>query len=124
MLSPEVFSIALWVLGGLLTTLAAFSAVIWSMIRKEASDHSAKLEQKVDHSRFQDLEARFLRDVESVRDNNEKVIDRLELKHNRDMESMQSNFREQMQQIREALRTTETNILNQMNLLFKSNHNT
>lgn len=114
--------LSMYLLGGAIFVLTCLFGTVWGFMRQEAKDHALKLDQKVDNGRFHELEARFTKELDSVKENGEKLIDKLQSKHERELESMQSNFREQMQQIREQVRQTETNILNQMNLLFKANN--
>ena len=115
--SVEIVS---WVLSGALFLLTVLGGICWTFVREEAKDHASKLEQKVDNQRFQELEMRMSKELESVKENSERLIDKLQSRHEREMEAMQNNFREQMAQIREQVRATEHNILNQMNLLFKN----
>lgn len=116
--SVEIVS---WILSGALFLLTVLGGICWTFVREEAKDHANRIEQKVDNHRFQDLESRMSREVENVKESSERLMDKLQQRHDRDLEAMQSNFREQMSQVREQLKSTELNILNQMNLLFKSN---
>ena len=110
-----------WIISSAGFLLSVLFGVIWNFTRLEIRELKQQNEQKVDNNRFLSLESKFNKDLEDMKDNSERLIDKLQSRHDKDLDAMQSNFREQMTQIREQVRASETNILNQMNLLFKSN---
>ncbi len=100
-----------------MTILAAFFTVIWGMVRKEANEHAIKIEQKVDQSRFHELEGKFDKDITLMRTNNEKVIEQLSHRHDKDLATMSQSFKDQLETVRSQILSTEANILAQMRLI-------
>ncbi len=110
--------VTIWILTGALSLVTILSGTIWKMIRDEAKEQAKKIDQKADQDRVHDIENRWTTELSSVRDNNEKLVNKLEQRHDRELDAMASRLSDQ-------IRNSETNILTQIRLMIdvlKSGH--
>lgn len=101
-----------WVLGGALTLLSTLGGIIWTMIRNEAAKQAEELSKKVDASRLHEAEQRWAQELNAVASNGEKLVNKLEQRHDKEMEQMAVRLGEQ-------IKTTEGNILTQIRLMIE-----
>lgn len=101
-----------WVLGGVMTVISTLGGIIWTMIRAEAAKQAEEIQRKVDVSRLHEAEQRWAQELNMVRDGSEKLVNKLEVRYDREMDQMAKRLEEQ-------IRTTETNILTQLKLVFE-----
>lgn len=101
-----------WVLGGVMTVISTLGGIIWTMIRAEAAKQAEEIQRKVDVSRLHEAEQRWAQELNMVRDGSEKLVNKLEVRHDKEMEQMASRLGEQ-------LRSTEQNILTQIRLMIE-----
>lgn len=99
-----------WILTGAFFLISVLGGTVWVLIREETREHAALLKQKADSEDLTKIEDRWRSELASVKEGNEKLIDKLEAKHTREIDALATRFGE-------ALRTTETNILNQIKLM-------
>ena len=118
--SAEVLS---WILSGAFVILSALFGVVWQLLRAESKEHARQIELKANADRLTELDKRFEKDMQAMAENNEKLIEKLELRQQRDIEAVSSGFREQITGIKDQIRTMENNILRQMEFMFNSHKN-
>ena len=114
--------VIVWVFPGILFIVTVLVGVIFKFNREEFKELKDSNEEQ--NKRFQDLESKIAKSNNEIREEAMKMIEKTQQRSDRDIELLRSDMRESMTQMREALRSTETNILNQMTLLFRSNHTT
>ena len=102
-----------WVLGGALTIVSTLSGVIWTMVRSEATKQAEEIERKADMVRLHESEQRFTQELSAVREAGEKLVNKLEVRHDREIEQMAMRLGEQ-------IRNTEANILTQIRLMIQA----
>ncbi len=102
--------VLLWGLGGLATLIAILSGALWKITREEKKEHGELIRQKADNDQVTNLEARLTSELASVRDGNEKLINKLEARHDKEIEQLASR-------LGESIRNSETNILTQIRLM-------
>ena len=101
-----------WVLTGALTLISILGGVIWKLVRDEAKEQSQMLRSKADNDRLQDAETRWTTELNAVKENSEKLVNKLEVRHDKEMEQMATRLGEQ-------IRNTENNILTQIRLMIE-----
>lgn len=99
-----------WVLTGAVTLISILSGVIWKMVRDEAKEQSNQIKSKADNDRLHEAEARWSTELSAVKENSEKLVNKLEIRHDREIEQM-------AQRLTDQIRTTEANILTQLRLM-------
>lgn len=102
-----------WVLGGALTVVSTLSGVIWTMVRSESAKQAEEIERKADTSRLLEAEQRWAHELNAVREGSEKLVNKLEVRHDREIEQITIRLGEQ-------IRNTETNILTQIRLMIQA----
>ncbi len=100
----------IWVLTGAVTLIAFLGGAIWKILRDESKDHAKKIDEKADIDRLHESETRWLYELNAVKEGNEKLITKLEARHDRDLDQMATRLSEQ-------IRNTEQNILSQLRLM-------
>lgn len=111
-----------WVLSGCFVILSALFGVVWNLLRAEAKEHSRLLEMKANNDRLTDLDHRMEKEMDSMRDSNEKLIEKLQMQHDKDLNGVTAGFREQINSLRDQMKTVEINIIRQMEFMFNA-HN-
>ncbi len=99
-----------WILTGIMPLIIILSGTIWKLIRDEAKEQAKQIEKKADSERLHDAETRWTSELASVRDNNEKLVNKLEQRHDKEMDALASRLSDQ-------IRNSETNILTQIRLM-------
>lgn len=110
---PSV-EVVVWILSGVLSIVSILVGVIWTMTRAEAKEQAEAIKRKADTERVIDVEKRWNEQLNHVRDSNEKLIDKLSAKHDRDIDMLSNRLGDQ-------IRSTEKNILDQLRLLLEFN---
>lgn len=116
-MSIEVLS---YILSGAVFLLSVLGGVVWTMLREESKEHSAKIELKATESRVNDLEIKFEKDLNSLRENNERLIDKLQIQHEKDMSMLSAGFNTQIIAVKETVQNMERNILQQLAIMYGS----
>jgi hypothetical protein len=80
------------------------------MIRAEAKEQAELIKKKADSDRLKESETRFSRELEVLKADNEKLISKIEGRHERDMDSMEKRLSDKME-------TLEANLMRQMQLI-------
>ncbi len=106
----ELSVTTMWMIGGFLVFVAALIKYIFDKIQDELSVQSDKLATKVDTTSLHDMEQRWKDALNSVRDNNKELIDKLESRHDREIVELGTRLGEQ-------IKNSETNILAQIRLM-------
>lgn len=101
-----------WVLTGAVTLISILGGVIWKMVRDEGKEQDEILKKKADSDRLQEAEARWTSELNAVKESSEKLINKLEIRHDKEMEQMAHRLGEQ-------IRNTENNILTQIRLMIE-----
>jgi hypothetical protein len=112
--------LSMYLLGGAMFVLSCLFTVVWKLLREEAKEHGRQLELKASTDRLSELDNRFDKELQSMRENNEKLIDKIQLRHDRDIEAVSAGFREQISGIKEAMAGMERNIIRQIEFMFNS----
>jgi DNA anti-recombination protein RmuC len=92
--------------------ITALGGVIWAMLRNETAKQAEQLEKKVDTDRLREVAASLTIEINDVRDNSEKLVNKLEQRHDKELEQMAHRVGEQ-------IRATEQNILTQIRLMIE-----
>lgn len=100
----------IWILTGCTALISILSGTVWSLIRAEAKEQAEQIKKKADSERVHEVEARWQQDLVNVKESNEKLINKLELRHDRELDALATRLGEQ-------IRNTENNILTQMRLM-------
>lgn len=109
-----------WMLPAALFLLTVLFSTVWYFVRQEVQE--LKNNDEANNKRFLALESKITTTNSEIREEATRMIEKSQQRSDRDIELLRSDMRESMAQMREALRSTETNILNQMNLLFRANN--
>lgn len=101
----------IWVLTGAVALIGILSGTLWAMLRAEAKDHAELIKQKADADRLIEVEGRWKEELKDIKENNEKLIDKLQSRHDKELDALATRLGEQ-------IKSTENNILTQMRLMF------
>lgn len=101
-----------WILSIAMSLITILGGVVWQMLRAEAKDHSEQISKKADTERLHEIENRWASELVTVREGNEKLINKLEQRHDREIDQLG-------QRLGEAIRSSETNILTQIRLMIQ-----
>lgn len=99
-----------YILTGAFTFISILGGVIWKLTRDEAKEQAALIKTKADSERLHELEGRWQLELSAVKDNCEKLVDKLSSRHDRDIDQLSVRLTDQ-------IKTTETNILSQLKLM-------
>lgn len=102
----------MWILGGAVTLIYALGGAVFKMLRDESKQQAELIRQKADSDRLDEAEARWQNELQQVRDGNEKLIDKLENRYDRELVALAERLSDQ-------IKTSENNILNQLALLLR-----
>lgn len=109
-----------WIGSGVGTLIIIFVATIYKLLREEAKEHARQIELKASNDKLEDMEVRIEKDMKTMSYNNERLIEKLERRQEKDIEAVSAGFREQINGIKEAMSTMERNILSQIAIMFKA----
>lgn len=101
-----------YVLGITMFLITVLGGAVWHMLRQEAKDHGEQIKLKADTERMHEMELRWEAQLVDVKNNNERLIDKLERRHDKEITELG-------QRLGEAIRASETNILNQLHLMLR-----
>ena len=92
--------VILWVLGAFVTMLSALVATIWSMMRsdKKAQDEAIEhvRQHKADKAAVEDNDKRFEKEIDRLRFEHERVIDKVENRFEKELSAMESRLGEKI----------------------------
>ena len=92
--------VILWVLGAFVTMLSALVATIWSMMRsdKKAQDEAIEhvRQNKADKAAVEDNDKRFEKEIDRLRFEHERVIDKVENRFEKELSAMESRLGEKI----------------------------
>jgi hypothetical protein len=89
--------------------ISTLGGALYTMLRAEASNHAEQIKDKASEGDLLRLESRWQSELHSVRDGSEKLVAKLEARHERDLEQLYNRITDQM-------RNMEINILSQLRL--------
>jgi len=101
-----------WVLTGVVTLVGSLSGIIWKLVRDEAKGQAEILKEKADNDRVTELEHRFQAEISEAKADTEKLVNKLEAKHDKEIDQLSARLTDQ-------IRSTETNILTQLRLMIE-----
>lgn len=104
--------VLLWIGTGLFTFILTLVGVVWKLLRDEAKEQAAQLKEKADADRVHEMEGRWQLELNAVRENSERAIGKLEVRHEKEMEQLSTRLSEQ-------IRITESNIMSQLKLMIE-----
>lgn len=116
-MSNEVLT---YILSGAVFLLSVLFGVVWTLLRDESKEHATKLEQKATEARVNDLEVKFDKDLSAMRESNERLVDKLQARHEKDMDSLSAGFNIQITGVKELVQNMERNILQQLAIMYGS----
>jgi len=102
--------VLVYILGGLITLLGIVSTTVWNMLRAEAKEQAEQIKKKADSDRLKESESRFSRELETLKNDNEKLINKIEQRHQYDLDTMEKRLSDKME-------TLEANLMRQMQLI-------
>lgn len=112
--------LSMYLLSGVLFVVCCLIGVIWNQKNAEIKEHSRLIEMKANESRLSDLDKKMEKEMEQMAANNNRLIEKLEDRHNKDLEFVSSGFRDQINSLRDQMKNVETNIIRQMEFMFNS----
>lgn len=98
------------VLGGAITVIFTLVGIIWNMVRKESEKQAEQLGRKAEVDQLREISASLRLEIDDVRDNSEKLVNKLEQRHDKELEQLAHRFGESM-------RVMEQNILTHIRLM-------
>src|ERR1700741_5421722 len=101
-----------WIIGGFVTLAYALGGAVFKMLRDESKAHAEAIRLKADTDRLQAAEERWRDDLDQARTSNERLMDRQEDRHQREISSLAS-------QLGSQIKASETNILAQLQLVMQ-----
>ena len=107
---PEYLPALVYLLSGAFTIISILCGVLWSMTREEQRIVSEELKKKADNVRIHDLEIRWKEDLTQAREGSEKLINKLEERHVREIDALAGRLADQ-------IKNTEVAILAQIRLM-------
>lgn len=113
--------VLVWILGGACVVISAMIGVIWTWVREEARKQDQLIELKANDTRLTELDARFERELTAMREGNEKLVEKLQQRHDRDLDTLSTGFKDQIAGIKEQMSSMERNILQQLAIMFGNN---
>jgi len=108
---PSVESLV-YILSGAMTLITMLIGVVWKMLRAESHVQSKSIEKKADIDRLHEVEARWATELISVKDGNEKLVSKLEQRHDREIEQLGTRLSSE-------IKSSENNILAQFHLMME-----
>lgn len=102
--------ITVWILTGVVSLIAILVGVIWKLIRQEAREQAEAIKRKADTERVLEVEKRWEQQLTSVKVDNDKLLTKLETRHDKEMDQLS-------QRLSEAIHNSEANILAQIKLM-------
>lgn len=100
----------LYLLTGATGIISVLGGALYTLLRKEAEQHAEQINQKANSEDLKEVEARWHQELNSVREDSKQMVNKLEARHERDLDQLSNRLTEQM-------RNMETNILAQIRLL-------
>lgn len=82
------------------------------MLRDEGKAQYATIQKKADIERLQEIETRWQHELTSVKDGNERLVSKLEQRHDREIEQLGTRLSSE-------IKTSENNILAQFHLMME-----
>lgn len=107
---PEYLPALVYILSGAFTIIAILCGVLWNMTREEQKEVAEELKKKADNDRLHELEQRWKDDLNQARESGEKLINKLEERHIREIDAVAGRLSDQ-------IKNTETTILAQIKLM-------
>lgn len=101
------------ILGIAMTVITGMGGVVYKLLREEAKDHSELIKGKADTDHVKDMDVRWQHELSSVRTENEKLITKLEERHNREVDQLATRLSDQ-------IRNSENNVLSQIRLMVEA----
>lgn len=101
------------ILGAAMTIITVLGGVVWSMLRAEAKEHTEQIKGKADNERLHEIEARWQSELVAVKTDSERLITKLEDRHNREIDQLATRLGDQ-------IRNSETSILAQIRLMVEA----
>lgn len=101
------------ILGIAMTIITTLGGIVWSLLRQEAKEHSEQISKKADSERLVEAERRWEHELNSVRENNDKLIDKLSQRHDKELDSLANRLSDQ-------IRNSENNVLSQIRLMVET----
>jgi hypothetical protein len=105
-------AVMLWAGSGLFTFIFAVVGIIWKLLRDESKNHAEQIKDKADASRVQEMETRWHMELCEAKADTEKLVNKLEAKHDREIEQLSARLTDQ-------IKSTEANILMQLKLMIE-----
>lgn len=101
-----------WILTGAVVLLYGLGATIFKMLRDESKGLGEAIKSKADSDRLAAAEERWKDDLEQARASNERLMDKQDERHQRELSSLAN-------QLSTQIKSTESSILAQLQLVME-----
>lgn len=110
--------VIVWVFPGVLFVLTVLIGVIFRFNREEVKELKDANEEQ--NKRFLNLESAIIRSQNEIREETRIMIEKSQVRAEKDLDLFRADVREQMTQMRELIYKMESNIILQMKMLVTS----
>ena len=101
-----------WILSGVLAIIGVLVGTLWSIVRGENASQDAAIKVKANQTSLDDSEKRWEKEFERLRHDNERVIEKIENRHDKEMAMMESRLCTKIESM-------EGNVLRQIELIME-----
>lgn len=85
-------TIWLFILTAAITVIGTLFKIIHGRIQEDLQRHAAKIEAKADATKVSDTEHRLEREINAAKNENTRILDKLETRIDRDLQLVESRF--------------------------------
>lgn len=102
----------MWLLTGFVGLIGSLLAVVYKLLREESKAQSDAIKLKADTERLKESEYRWNKEVTLLRTDNEKLISKLEDRHQHERDAMEARLSNRMDKL-------ESNVTQQMTIIIE-----
>lgn len=103
-MSQDMISAMIWILGGAMGIIGILVGVLWNMTRAEQKAQDEAIAKKADLHKVEEGEKRWEKEVDRLRFEHERVIDKVENRFEKELSAMESRLGEKIDLILEILK--------------------
>jgi FtsZ-interacting cell division protein ZipA len=100
----DSMQVIIWIMGGAIGTIGLLVGVLWNMTRAEQKAQDEAIAKKADLSKVEDGERRWEKEVDRLRAEHDKVIEKVEGRFEKELAAMETRLGEKIDLILEILR--------------------
>lgn len=112
----ELTPTTMWIIGGLLAVIYTLFKIVVNKIHAELLAQKQELSNKANNESLHEMEQRWKDALEEVKENNEKVIYKLETRHDKEVTELENRLGARIDR-------SEENILKQLRLMMEAIRN-